>query len=355
MWRDTLEEMKTTPGEWLRGDGPESEVIISTRIRLARNLADTPFVNNLNKAYKAKMFNELREKLVKANVVRNGVFFSMDEVDSIDQQFLVERHLISMNLIQSTPFTGALIGNNDRISIMVNEEDHLRLQVLSSGFEVRETWNTINALDSALETQVNYAFSHRFGYLSACPTNTGTGMREPHASLTRTDHQQAHSESHRRHLQGRPHHPWLLWRGHQGRGPLLSSQQSNHPGHDRPACHRSGVHHPPDQPLRKRSPRRYAQGRNRLKLEDKIWRDIGMLQSARILSSTETLNAFSSVRMGVYMNIIKDLDIKTLNYLLVYSQPAHLQKLTDENLSPDERDAKRATHIREALRHIKLS
>src|SRR5438093_1402657 len=172
-----LDNLSHTSGEWLRGTGPESDIVISSRIRLARNLAAFPFTNRSTGHQKSEIEALLRERIAKLELDPRLDYINLVTLSVLDRQFLVERQLISRELAGSDGPRGVALGPQETVSLMINEEDHLRLQVMRSGFALDETWQQIDRVDDLLEQRVSYAFSDDFGYLTACPTNVGTGMR----------------------------------------------------------------------------------------------------------------------------------------------------------------------------------
>jgi protein arginine kinase len=165
-------------GEWLRGSGPESDVVVSTRIRLARNVAGFPFTNRSSPAQKAETEAKVREAISKADFPVKLDYLGVSGMNPLDRQFLVERQLISRELanVLEGP-RGVAFDDRESVSVMINEEDHLRIQSMRSGFDLDEAWSTIDNIDDAIESRVAYSFHEQFGYLTACPTNVGTGMR----------------------------------------------------------------------------------------------------------------------------------------------------------------------------------
>src|SRR6266446_3806040 len=172
-----LDSLTHTSGEWLRGTGPESDIVISSRIRLARNLAAFPFTNRASGYQKAEIETLLRERICKLELSPRLGYLNVPTLSTLDRQLLVERQLISRELASAEGPRGVALGPQETVSLMVNEEDHLRLQVMRSGFALDEAWQDIDRVDDLLEQRVSYAFTEEFGYLTACPTNVGTGMR----------------------------------------------------------------------------------------------------------------------------------------------------------------------------------
>ena len=171
-----LDDLTRTSGEWLRGTGPESDIVMCSRIRLARNLADFPFTNRASRGEKGEIEAHLQGGHRRRPALELS-YLDVNALTPLDRQFLVERQLISRELATAEGPRGVAIGPRENISIMVNEEDHLRIQVMLSGFSLHEVWERINRLDDQLEEQLAYAYSPQLGYLTACPTNVGTGIR----------------------------------------------------------------------------------------------------------------------------------------------------------------------------------
>src|SRR5216683_2703999 len=172
-----LEHLTKTSGEWLRGTGPEADIVISSRIRLARNLAAFPFTNRATNHQRGEIESMLRDRIAKLELDPNLSYLNVPSLSPLDRQLLVERQLISRELASAEGPRGVALGPRETVSLMVNEEDHLRLQVMRSGFSLDEAWQDIDKVDDLLEQRDSYAFSEEFGYLTACPTNVGTGMR----------------------------------------------------------------------------------------------------------------------------------------------------------------------------------
>src|SRR5208282_1291502 len=172
-----LSDLTTQAGEWLRGSGPMSEVVISSRIRLARNIHGYPFLSRCTKTQRQQLEQKIRDTILEARLSPKTLYVDLESAPDIDRQLLVERHLISRPHKDAQGARGVAVGENETLSIMVNEEDHLRIQVLRSGLQLEEAWEQINGVDDQLESTLDFAFDPRFGYLTACPTNVGTGIR----------------------------------------------------------------------------------------------------------------------------------------------------------------------------------
>ncbi len=345
-----LNDLQTSAGEWLGGTGPESDIVISSRVRLARNLADLPFLSRATPKDRGQIERRIQGELKKALSTPDIRYFSLPPLSPVDRQFLVERHLISREHAYGKGARGVCLGGGETISIMVNEEDHLRLQSLRSGFQLRTTWEQVDDVDSRLEKLLDFAFSPQFGYLTVCPTNVGTGMRAsvmlhlPALVMTQQINKvfQAVSKIN------------LAVRGLYGEGTQASGdfyQFSNQPtlGKSELEIIETIERVIPKIIEYERTVREQLLEQRREVIEDKVWRAYGMLQTARTINSEETMDLLSAVRMGVNLRIIRDVGISTVNELFILTQPAHLQKLERSELNGPERDITRATYIRNRL------
>jgi protein arginine kinase len=351
-----LDNLTHTSGEWLRGSGPESDIVISSRIRLARNLAAFPFTNRASSYQKAEIEALLRDRIAKLELDPKLGYLTVPGLSTLDRQLLVERQLISRELAAADGPRGVALGPQETVSLMVNEEDHLRLQVMRSGFTLDETWQEIDRMDDLLEQRIGYAFSEEFGYLTACPTNVGTGMRAsvmlhlPALEFTKQ------IEKVFRALQKIN----LAVRGLYGEGSRASGhfyQISNQVtlGKSETGI-LSEIHGVIPQIINYERQARAAWLRdNRGGLQDKVARAYGTLCSATMMTSEETMDLLSSVRLGVNLGLLDDLTIQTVNELFIHTQPAHLQKLMGAEMDGEERNAARARYLRTRLREAGAS
>ncbi len=177
-----LNDLARSSGEWLRGSGPESDIVISSRIRLARNLADFPFISRASQQDRTDIENALRDAVLQipGTQIRNDgelEYLNVNELKVIDRQFLVERQLISREHAESEGARGVAIDRHEQVSLMINEEDHLRIQVMHSGLDLQNAWEQIDRIDTFLADHLTFAFHPKLGFLTACPTNVGTGVR----------------------------------------------------------------------------------------------------------------------------------------------------------------------------------
>jgi protein arginine kinase len=346
-----LDSLTHTSGEWLRGSGPESDIVISTRIRLARNLAAFPFTNRSSAHQKAEIEAMLRERIAKLELDPRLSYINVPTLSVLDRQFLVERQLISRELAAAEGPRGVALGPQETVSLMVNEEDHLRLQVMRSGFTLDEAWGDIDKVDDLLEQRVSYAFSEEFGYLTACPTNVGTGMRAsvmlhmPALVLTKQ------IEKVFRALQKIN----LAVRGIYGEGSRPSGdfyQISNQVTLGKSETTVLGEIREviPQIITYERQARATLLKESKQLLHDKVARAFGTLCSATMMTSEETMDLLSSVRLGINLGLLEEITIPTVNELFIHTQPAHLQKLMGSSLDGEERNSARARYLRTRLR-----
>src|SRR5437773_2786288 len=346
-----LSDLTSHAGEWLRGSGPMSEVVISSRIRLARNIAGYPFLARCSRAQRTTLEHKIRDTILGANIAPQTLYVDLENAPDTDRQLLVERHLISKPHAAAEGARGVAIGENETISIMINEEDHLRIQVLRSGLQLEEAWDQINKIDDALEAKLDYCFHPRFGYLTACPTNVGTGIRVsvmlhlPALKLTGEIEKVFRAAKEMR----------LAVRGLYGEGTeatgdfyQISNQTTLGKSEDDIISDFKHLVIPKIIEYEHHARRTLLNDRT-VALDDKVCRALGILRSARLLASEETLILLSHLRMGVNLGRVKDIDLRTLNELFLLTQPAHLQKIQGKKLEGDLRRAARADYIRQRL------
>jgi len=345
-----LNDLLNHQSEWLKDSGPNSNIVISSRIRLARNLEKIPFPHWANKTQSEQSLDLVVKAAGKVPFLKGSTVFNLSELDNIDKQFLVERHLMSYEHTQKPDHKAVITDNEEIISIMVNEEDHLRMQVMQSGFNLFEAWGIINKIDDCLAKELNYAFLPDWGYLTACPTNTGTGMRGsvmlhlPALVMTRAiDRVLAAIAKLSFTTRG------LYGEGTQAMGNFfqISNQVSLGLSEDDIVANINGlIRQVIDQ---ENQARETMLSKNKALLEDRVNRSLGILKSAHIISSQETIELLSMIRLGYDLGMIKDIQRIRINELFIITQPAHLQKLENKRLSSQERDVKRAEIVRSRL------
>ena len=350
-----MAELARTSGEWLRGDGPESDIVISSRVRLARNVAGFAFVTRaaadarfqIVQMVKSAMGEEIQHRLVH--------HVNIETLSTLDGQMLMERQLISRELGRGEGPRAVAISEGERHSVMINEEDHLRIQVLHSGFALDDCWMECDALDNQIEETVPYAFHPELGYLTACPTNVGTGIRVsvmvhlPALRLTR-EIQKVHQAAQKINLAVRG----LYGEGSQAMGDFyqISNQVTLGKSEEQLIAEVKEV--VSNIIGWERRVRDMLVRDKRAELHDQVARAFGVLTSARSISSEETMHLLSSLRMGIQQGLIDNLDLATVNELFVHTQPAHLQMLHGAALETAERNAVRANYLRKRLNSSSL-
>jgi len=349
-----LDDLTSSSGEWLKGSGPESDIVISSRIRLARNLADFPFISRTTEADRAEIEKTLHAQITgllsEKKISNDTLYIDVGEVEDVDRQFLVERQLISRELADSTGARAVVIDPAERFSVMINEEDHLRFQVMHSGLDLDSTWRQINELDDLIEEQATYAFSNKLGYLTACPTNVGTGVRVsvmlhlPALVITRQI-EKVFKSLQKINLAVRG----LYGEGSQAMGDFYQISNQITLGMTEEELTKKVSDVVPVLISYERQAREFLMRESHETLHDRVSRAYGILRTAQTISSEETMHLLSSVRMGVNLGLILDLDIPTINKLFIHTQPAHLQKLSGLELDKSDRDIERATYLRRNL------
>ncbi|HTL46749.1 MAG TPA: protein arginine kinase [Verrucomicrobiae bacterium] len=351
-----MSDLVRQPAEWLRASGPMSDVVVSSRLRLARNILGFPFLEKLKNGQKAQIVKAVEESLKKNEALKNLEIVRFDGLTEVDLQFLVERHLISREHAGQKEAGAVAMSPDEVVSIMVLEEDHLRLQAFQSGLDLQKAWQIINKIDNEFDGSMEYAFNPGLGYLTACPTNVGTGLRAscmlhlPGLVLTKQVHKVLQALA-KLNLAARG----LYGEGTQATGNLFqfSNQMTLGQREDEIIDNlerviRQVVEH-------EKEARTHLLSKKSGKFEDQIWRALGALKCGRIISSTEATQHLSLVQLGVQAGMLKiNLTQQDLNGLFLLIQPAHLQKLKAKALNSGERDEARADLIREKLKNVTL-
>jgi len=338
--------------DWMKQAGPDGDVVISSRVRLARNLNHQPFPLLAT----SNQSNEVLEQL--ASVSESGILepfgsfttIRLKDLSELERRVLVEKHLISPSLANDSRAGAVVLSENEAISVMINEEDHLRIQCLHPGFQIREAWALANDIDDSYEAVLEFAFDEHKGYLTTCPTNVGTGLRAsvmmhlPALVLTQQINRILSAVS----------QVGLTVRGLYGEGSealgnlfQISNQITLGQSEDEIIDNLYGV---AKQIIEhEKAARRKLMNESYRRLEDRIKRSYGILRYASIIDSKEAAQRLSDVRLGADLGILTEVAPQVYNELLIMTQPGFLQKRYDEKLSPDDRDYKRAELIRESL------
>lgn len=345
-----LKTLIEKPALWLSGEAEESEMVLSSRVRLARNLDKRPFTHGATAQVLKDILEESKTALADCPALKGSLVIDMNETPESDRMLLAERRLISREMVKSCLHRSLIVLTDEQLGVMVNEEDHLRIQSIDPGLSLQQAFERINKLDSELDSRLCYAYSEELGYLTACPTNVGTGLRV--SAMV--------------HLPGLVHNKdigqvldglrniRLTVRGIYGEGSDiignffqisnsitlgLSEEDTvkNLEGHIRKVLE-----------FEKKA-RGAILKKARSLLEDKIWRAYGILKTARLVTSKEAMGLISAVRLGIGLGIITETSLPVLNELFIMIQPMHLQKLHEKVMKAEERDRTRADYIREKL------
>jgi len=347
-----LNDLIKQPSGWLKQVGPNSEIVFSSRVRLARNLENVVFPDWADKKQMECALAMLKASVTQLNAIKNGgLFLDIQKMTNMDKQLLVERHLVSKEHIAQADNRAVAVSSDETLSIMLNEEDHLRIQMIEPGFDLDACWEKISRIDSEMEKKLSFAFSPKWGYLTACPTNTGTGMRAsvmlhlPALVMTKQINKVIQA---------------IIKLGLTVRG--LFGEGTEAAGNFFQVSNQVSLGRSEEEIIDnikriirqildyEQNARKVLISQNRISLENQVWRAYGILKNARIISSSETIELLSNVCLGIEVGIIKGLTREIINELFILTQPAHLQKIEGKSLSARQRDIKRAQLIRSKIK-----
>ena len=337
---------------WIIGQNKNDSLVVSSRIRLARNIKGIAFPNRLDEELSKSIIKDVESAFYKFS--ENTEFFQtmyMWNEDKISQEAFLEKHLVSHKLLSNSSKAAFILDEKETISIMINEEDHLRIQCITAGLNLTEAFDMAIKLDDLLEENLEFAFNENLGYITACPTNIGTGMR---ASAMVHLPALAMNEEITGVFKALAQVGMTL-RGLYGEGSQALGNFYQISNQVTLGLHEEEIINNLTSVLNKiitqeKLSREHMLRKRKYELEDKIFRSLGLLKSAVLINNKECLYNLSNVRMGVEMDIVKGMDIKILNSLLVATQPASLQKNLGVKLSERERDLKRGEIIKEILK-----
>jgi len=330
-----------------------SPVVLSTRVRLARNLADAPFPERATSAQRSDILSKCAGHIGDLKAMKEGVFFDVSQLSDLEKQVLVERHLISRELCETEQGSGVMINKDQTCSVMINEEDHLRIQFLKTGFNLNSIWKQVDSFDSDLEKSLDVAFSEEFGFLTACPTNLGTGLR---ASVMMHLPGLVISDQMERVIRA-VNQLGITVRGLFGEGSdatghvfQISNQQTLGESESEIISRLGNVLKTIiDHELNARF--KYLE-ENRAKLLDKIGRAFGVLQNVHLLTSNEAMNLLSLMRLAVDFHMLPEANRSDVDRLFIECQPGHIQYAAQEGIEPELRDIARADKLREEFSHL---
>src|SRR5256885_2470863 len=348
-----IHEFLSSPAESARREGPHNKIVLSSRVRLARNLKGMAFPGWAKKAERVKALDQIRPAVESLPQMADAFSESMDNLTGLEKNILVERHLISREHAAKNAGSGLVLNREESLCVMINEEDHLRMQALRPGLQLKQAWTAIDQADSQLEKKLEFAFSPEWGYLTACPTNIGTGIRVsamlhlPGLVLAEQINPIIQSVN----------KLGLAVRGLYGEG--TEALGNVFQGSNQMTLRESenGIVERPEKGLgqiieHEENARGTLLEKKAKMVLNHIGRAYGILANAHSISSKETMNLLSLMRLGVDMGLFPGVDRSLVDELFLVTQPAHLQKQHSEKLTAEERDLLRADMVRERLKPV---
>jgi protein arginine kinase len=351
--RFSISPLIAAKAELTHNDYQVGPIVLSTRVRLARNLSQFFFPGWANEAQRKKILKQALSALKKVPFLSGGTFLELDNLTELEKQILIERHLISRELASDNKNAGVAISADQSCAIMINEEDHLRIQLLRSGFKLRDLWKIINQVDTAIEENLDFAFSQEWGYLTACPTNLGTGIRASAMmhlpGLVLANHME---KVVRMVSQVGVAVRGLFGEGTDAKGSVfqISNQQTLGESEEEILKRLMGVLDAIIE--QEENARLKLMEDSQTKLLDKIGRARGILQNAHMLSSEESMNMLSLMRLAVDLEFFPESYRVIIDRLFIEAQPGHVQYAAGGPISPEDRDLQRATLLREHFKAI---
>lgn len=350
--------------EWLRGEGQSGDVVLSSRVRLARNLAGLSFSSKATRRERQGLLERCREVIAGANLAPTMSWVDLHACPTLDRTLMVERHLISKQHAKGKAHGGSPASDDpravafsmpdERLAIMINEEDHLRLQVIRCGLSLAQAWEEIDVVDDRLEAGLDYAFHPTLGYLTACPTNVGTGVRMsvmlhlPGLRLTGEFDKVKRAAADMS----------LAVRGFYGEGSdalgdlYQISNQTTLGRSEAQILQELEREILPKVVDYERASRQQLSTKHRLGIEDQVQRALGTLRHARLLATEEAMQLLSLARLGVLLGLAPEVPQQAVNRLMLLIQPAHLQRAFGKELDQEQRREARATLVRRELAEL---
>ena len=336
--------------EWMDGSGPLSDIVISSRVRLARNFSGFPFVSKADKTKRQEIIDFASEQLKMPFYSEKMTFKTLDSMQPLERSILAERYIITEKLANDCEGTAVVVTPNESLSVMINEEDHLRIQAFSSGLDISSAWQEVISIEDKFQEKVSYAFSEQYGYLTACPTNVGTGIRIsamlhlPALHITKQI-EKVLNAARDMHLAVRGQHG----EGSEPAGDLfqVSNQTTLGKTEEQIIEEITTLAIEPIVEYERRAREKLLK-ESPVLVDDKVYRAMGILNNARLITSQEAMFFLSQLRMGVSMGKI-DIPLRVINEITLLVQPAHLQFLCGNNLEASHRDQFRADLIRQKL------
>lgn len=330
----------------------KNNMILTSRVRLARNLANMPYPHMLNSEQTGEVIDEVASSITESNSAIAGDFrvIKLRDMDQLSRISMFEKHIVSSDLVNNYERAAVVLNKEKNVSVMINEEDHIRLQVIYPGFKINEAYDYANKLDDLMEEKLSYAYDGKLGYLTSCPTNVGTGIRAsvmmhlPALTITKNINNIVNIVT----------QVGMTIRGIYGEGSNVMGNMYQVSNQVTLGLSEEEIINNLTAVTKKiidqeEMARKLLYEKQKDELEDDIYRSLGILKYARMVSTSEGLNLLSRVRMGIEMGIIKDIEINKINNLLVNIQPATLQLISGINAATGQRDKIRAKILREEL------
>lgn len=336
--------------KWVEGIGAEDDVVVSTRVRIARNLKDYRFLQMINMEEVEKITQEILDAMKSLPEEVNYQFFKVNALSPVERVSYIEQHLISPGMIQKPDYSSFLLRDDEKVTIMINEEDHLRIQALYPGLNFEEAWESINKIDDFLEGFLDYAYDNNFGYLTSCPTNVGTGLRAsamvhiPCLSITGNVNDLIRGFN-KIGLTVRG----LYGEGTEAIGDLYQISNQITLGEEEEDIMKRLKNVIYQIINKERNARASLLINNKYEIEDRIFRSYGILQYAQKMSSKEAMKHLSNVRLGKEMGILDNMELKDIEVMMMDVQSGSVQKYAKRELNNNERDIMRAKYLREKI------
>ncbi len=345
-----IEHLVERPSTWLSGEGLEADKVISSRVRLARNMKGRRFPHKASEEELKSVVEDVKNSIPSLDGIQPVTSLSLEELSDLDREVLFERHLVGKEPVANPSTKIVVFRDDESVAILTNEEDHLRISGLASGFDLWEALRLARDTDGELENLYEPSYSDRWGYLTACPTNVGTGMRAslllhlPGLVLTREIGKVINGIS----------QIGLTVRGFRGEGSevlgnlfQISNQATLGQTEEEIV---EMVQNVTARLLQyEDQAKEVLMNDARVQVEDKVWRALGLLRTARLISSSESAALCSAVRLGIDLGMVKNLHISLLNEIFQLSQSAHVRRRSVSDVNPAKRDGRRAEYIRRAL------
>ena len=334
---------------WYVQNGKESDVVLSSRVRLSRNIKGYPFTNRCTEEELKEIYNKIKE--ITPLIGYNLKFLSMKDMDSLTKQSLVEKHIISPDFAKTRiPYTAIIVNDDENICIMINEEDHIKLQVFTSGLDIDNILNLAIEIDEKIEELLPYSYHQKYGYLTACPTNVGTGLKVstlvhiPALDMTGNLNKMLNVVNNLgMNVRG------IYGEGTKTEGDIYQISNNQTLGITEKEIAKN-LNLITQKIIEQEKVARKYLAKNSIKLEDKVYRDFGILSYAKRLSEEEAIELLSSVKLGTDLGIIKELTDKKISELMLYTKPANIQKKIGKKLSIIDQEIARCEIIKQIIR-----